>query len=73
MVGAESMNSGAQCPGFKSHLRQLPLQAQWFSPRAMALRADPTHRGAPFLGQPDMPGHTLCPRPSCAPAGTQGR
>lgn len=42
---AEKMNSGAQCPGFKSQLTQLPSQAWWLS-----LRATATHAGSPEKG-----------------------
>ena len=63
---AEKMNSGPQCPGFKSQLRQLPSQAWWLS-----LRATATH-AAPREGQPDLPSHTVCPGPSFAPARTLG-
>lgn len=47
-----------------------PSQTQWPSPRTMATRASPIHRRAPFLGQPDVPGHTLYSGPSCAAVGT---
>lgn len=62
----EKMNSGAQCPGFKSQLRQLPLQAWWLS-----LRATATHAGPPERGGQTRSRHTVCPGPSCAPARTQ--
>ena len=64
---AEKMNSGPQCPGFKSQLRQLPSQAWWLSLKSYSHTCWP-----PREGQPDLPSHTVCPGPPFAPARTLG-
>lgn len=54
------MNSGAQCPGFKSQLRQLPSQAWWFSLRATATHAGPPERGGQTCWDiASVPGHPV--------------
>lgn len=54
------MNSGAQCPGFKSQLRQLPSQVWWLSLRATATHAGPPERGGQTCRDiPSVPGHPV--------------